>query len=110
MIDEKRLINRIRHDIECYEADMMRDHDLYVRVADMIHMIEGQHKINRWIPVEEKLPDEPGDYWVAMRHLDGSVTTEKMFWRPEWPCEDAWSEVVVAWQPYYCPEPFVPRN
>lgn len=59
-----------------------------------------------WILVEERLPDEPGNYWVTMRHLDGSVTTEKMFWRPDWPHEAAWNEVVVAWQPYYCPEPY----
>lgn len=45
-----------------------------------------------------------------MRHLDGSVTTVKMFWSPDWPHEDAWNEVVVAWQPYYYPEPFVPQN
>jgi len=24
-----------------------------------------------WVPVAERLPDKPGDYWVAMRHLDG---------------------------------------
>lgn len=39
-------------------------------------IIDGKMLI-RWIPVEEGLPDEPGDYWVAMRHLDGSITTEK---------------------------------
>lgn len=80
----------------------------YIR-AD-IRKIPTAKTENRWIPVEERLPDKPGDYWVAMRHLDGSITTEKMFWRPEWPHEDAWKEVVVAWQPYYCPEPFVPQN
>ena len=63
-----------------------------------------------WIPVEKRLPEKTGDYWVAMRHLDGNITTEKMFWRPEWPHEDAWKEVVLAWQPYYCPEPFNPQN
>ena len=65
---------------------------------------------NIWIPVEVRMPDKPGDYWVAMRHLDGSVTTEKMFWSPDWPHKDAWDEVVVVWQPYYCPEPFIPQN
>lgn len=69
-----------------------------------------QKDVPVWVPVTERLPDKPGDYWVAMRHLDGSVTTVKMFWSPDWPHEDAWNEVVVAWQPYYYPEPFVPRN
>lgn len=68
MIDEKKLIGRIRHDIECYEADMMKDHDLYVRVADMIHMIEGQPKINRWIPVEARLPKAKEDVLVCTRN------------------------------------------
>ena len=68
------------------------------------------NKREKWIPVEERLPDKPGDYWVAIRYLDGSVTTEKMFWRPDWPHEDAWREVVVAWQPYYCPEPYQSEN
>lgn len=65
---------------------------------------------NGWVPVAERLPEDTGDYWVAMRHLGGSITTEKMFWRPEWPCTDAWNGVVVAWQPYYCPKPFVPQD
>ena len=64
----------------------------------------------KWILVTDRLPDKPGDYWVAMRHLDGSVSTEKMSWYPDWSDEDAWNEVVIAWQPYYCPEPFVPQN
>lgn len=63
---------------------------------------------DRWTPVKERMPDEPGDYWVTMRHVDGSVSTGKMFWRPDWTHEDTWNEVVIAWQPYYCPEPFVP--
>lgn len=63
-----------------------------------------------WVPIAERLPDRSGDYWVTMRHLDGSVTTVKMFWSHDWPHEDAWNEVVVAWRPYYYPEPFVSQN
>lgn len=77
---------------------------------DCINMTIGNDETKGWISVEERLPDKPGDYWVAMRHRDGSVTTERMSWCPDWPHEDAWREVVVAWQPYYYPEPFVPQN
>lgn len=63
-----------------------------------------------WIPVAERLPDKPGDYWVTMRHLDGCLTTEKMFWCSGRLYKNAWKEVVVAWQVYYCPEPFVSQN
>lgn len=60
-----------------------------------------------WTPIAEKKPEEPGYYWVTIQHLDGTFSTEKYFWKPGWPCEDAWDEVVIAWQPYYYPEPFV---
>lgn len=60
----------------------------------------------KWILTEEQLPKEPGDYWVTMRHLNGTLTTEKYTWKPEQLCEDAWREVVVAWQPYFCPQPY----
>lgn len=60
----------------------------------------------KWILTEDQLPKEPGDYWVTMRHLNGTLTTEKYTWELEQLCEDAWREVVVAWQPYYCPQPY----
>lgn len=109
MIQE--IINKIEREIEL-RKNMPHNHEQVDicyglnRAKDIVSAMSEPG----WIPVEEELPDEPGDYWVAMRHLDGSITTEKMFWRPEWPCEDAWNEVVVAWQPYYSPEPFVPQN
>lgn len=92
----------------CPDPERLREIDaLYLDKCREVTALKEQP---RWIPVEKRLPDKPGDYWVAMRHLDGSVTTEKMFWRPDWPHEDAWNEVVIAWQPYYCPEPFVAQN
>lgn len=80
----------------------------YAIEAAIIALEEKENR--KWVLVDERSPDKRGDYWVTMRHLDGSITTEKMFWSPDWPHEDAWNEVVVAWQPYYCPEPFVPQN
>lgn len=109
MIQE--IINKIEREIEL-RKNMPHNHEQVdicyglIRARDIISTISKPD----WIPVAERLPDKPGDYWVAMRHLDGSVTTVKMFWSPDWPHEDAWNEVVVAWQPYYYPEPFVPQN
>ena len=80
----------------------------YAIEAAIIALEEKENR--KWVLVDERSPDKRGDYWVTMRHLDGSITTEQMFWSPDWPHEDAWNEVVVAWQPYYCPEPFVPQN
>ena len=78
-------------------------------IEEAIIALEEKKK-RKWVLVDEQLPDKPGDYWVTMRHLDGSITTEKMFWSPDWPHENTWNEVVVAWQPYYCPESFIPLS
>lgn len=99
------------YSVECVDCHCKTDGYRHNRVAgtdeeNITANADIWNRREKWIPVSERLPDKPGDYWVAMRHLDGSVTTEKMFWCPEWPHEDAWREVVVAWQPYYCPEPY----
>lgn len=74
-------------------------------------LIDSQPEIGEWIPVEERLPEETGDYWVTVKHLDSSLATEKMFWcNNSYVHAEAWKKVVVAWQPYYYPEPFVPQN
>ena len=73
-------------------------------------MISDGHKESKmpfkWVLVKDRLPEDPGYYWVTMRHLDGTLTTEKYFWTPEELCRDAGDEVVVAWQPYFFPEPY----
>lgn len=118
MIDEKKLIDRIRHDIECYEADMMKDHDLYVRVADMIHMIKGQPKINRWIPVTERLPEDGmnpiiQDSYVYPVTVDFGNVRDVRYYSF---CKGHWYNsgpnpldgIVIAWQPR--PESYQPEN
>lgn len=56
MIDEKKLIEMLRYDISCFETDGMKDEEMYIRVDDMMRMIEGQPKVGEWIPVTERLP------------------------------------------------------
>lgn len=73
---------------------------------DVAIAVLKEKESRKWIPVAEHLPEEQGYYWVTMRHIDGTFTTEKYFWEPGWSCEDAWREVIVSWQPYYCPEPY----
>lgn len=114
MIDEKRLIDRIRHDIECAEADMMKDHDLYVRVADMVHMIEGQPKINKWIPVEERLPEDeinpvtqdPYVYPVTVNFGNVKDVRYYSFCHGHWynSGQNPLDGIVIAWQSR--PEPY----
>lgn len=62
--------------------------------------------MGEWILVSDRLPTEEGDYWVTLRHIDGNLTTEKYGWKNHELYKQAWEEVVVAWQPYYCPKPY----
>lgn len=98
LIDADRLMDRLRGNVLIDVTPELEDE------------VAKQPTAQQWVPVEERMPDKPGDYWVTMRHLDGSATTEKMTWCPDWIHKDAWNEVVVAWQPYYCPEPFNSQN
>ena len=66
--------------------------------------IEGM--IHKWIPIKERLPEKSGVYWTTMRHTDGSLSTERYYWKSEYWNKQAWKEVVVAWKPYDCPEPY----
>lgn len=114
MIDVKLVVcicDEIKNASDILAAQMtVYERQLYQVACDRIAVAVSEYaesKCKKWIPVEERLPEKIGDYWVAMKHLDGSMTIEKMFWRPDWPHKEAWNEVVVAWQPYYCPELFV---
>lgn len=93
MIDEKKLIECLEHDISCFEREGKKDCELYIRVDDMVKMINGQPKINRWIPCTEKMPENEEDveityirkYWRTGETMyltarafyeDGTLTTE----------------------------------
>lgn len=58
MIDEKKLIECLAHDMSCFETKEKKVSQLYVRVDDMVRMINGQPKIGGWIPCSERLPEE----------------------------------------------------
>ena len=47
MIDEKKLIECLKHDISCFETEGKKVSERYLRVDDMIRMIKGQPKIGR---------------------------------------------------------------
>lgn len=70
MIDEKKLIEEIwskynsrYNDATLYDADETK---LINRVLSEIQrLIEAQHKVGKWIPVSERLPDKKGLYLVS---------------------------------------------
>ena len=93
MIDEKKLIQCLKHDISCFETEGKKVSERYLRVDDMIRMIKGQPKIGRWIPCSERMPESEKDveityvrkHWKTGEPLystarafyeDGTMTTE----------------------------------
>ena len=94
------------------------------RVEDIIckHMNDG------WIPVEERLPGEPGKYWATIRKSNGTITepiitdfrgakNKYVVNTPDgreyetWGIDTAfYGSRVIAWKPYYAPEPYNSGN
>lgn len=58
MIDEKKLIECLAYDMSCFETEDKKVSQLYVRVDDMVRMINGQPKIGGWILCSERMPDK----------------------------------------------------
>lgn len=65
MIDEKKLIECLVRDISCFETEDKKDCQLYVRVDDMVRMIQGQPQIGVWIPCSERLPESEKDVEIT---------------------------------------------
>lgn len=120
MIDEKKLIDALRYDLSCFETDYAKDNELYIRVDDMIRMIEGQPKEDEWIPVSERLPDTDDKIpvWVSFHEPFGGYT-RKAYWNCEWETGKncfMWEngkkirDTLAAWKRYYAPEPYKEDN
>ena len=61
MIDENRLFNEIA---ELYPMETLsKDEEMLVQ--DIYEIIDELSKVNEWIPVTERLPDEKGLYLVT---------------------------------------------
>lgn len=105
MIDEKKLIQCLKHDISCFETEGKKVSELYLRVDDMLRMIKGQPKIGRWIPCSERMPESEKDveityvskHWKTGEPLystarafyeDGTMTTETSSFN--WDDTDNW--------------------
>lgn len=115
MIDEKKLIECLRYDISCFEGcKNKKDTEIYVSVYDVIRMIEGQPKVNKWIPCSKRLPKEKTnpitndfcEYQVTFKSGEVTDIRHYKFGRGHW-----WNgpgimdKYVVAWreplEPYH---------
>ena len=85
-------------------------------------------KNDGWIPVEERLPEAFGKYWVTIRYDDGRISepvvvnfqgvkqkyvvdTPNGREYETWGIDSAFhGSRVIAWRPYYIPEPYRPER
>lgn len=63
-----------------------------------------ERELSEWIKLSDDFPKNRGDYWVTLKHRDGSLSVEKFKFDWDELVIAAWKETVIAWQPYYCPE------
>lgn len=125
MIDEKRLIKQLKES-NYHHASNSREEVLLDRT---IRIVQEQPKVNEWIPIEERLPEEHDsifaklkdtDKWnkamfekisddvnVTIEFDDGIRKTITMHTRDgEWSIRNTFKHFkVIAWQPL--PNPYV---
>ena len=93
---------------------------------EKIEKIIRKHMNDGWIPVEDKLPEVFGKYWATIRYDDGRISepivvdfrgvrqkyvidTPNGREYETWGIDSAFhGSRVIAWRPYYIPEPYRP--
>lgn len=93
-------------------------------VEDIIH----NHINDGWIPVEDRMPEVLGKYWATIRYDDGRISepvvvdfrgvrekyvvdTPNGREYETWGIDSAFhGSRVIAWRPYYIPEPYRPER
>lgn len=118
MIDEKKLIEEIRKRRDYWEskaAEYDEAGERYEYLMDVcdgkateltatLSIINEQPKVGEWIPVEERLPKNDGEFIVMIR---GEAEPRALYFDVEdkdWHCNEYCDYDVVAWQPM--PEPW----
>ena len=100
----------------------------YECIKDACKDIIRKHMNDGWIPVEERLPGEPGKYWATIRKSNGTITepiitdfrgakNKYVVNTPDgreyetWGIDTAfYGSRVIARKPYYAPEPYNTGN
>lgn len=111
MIDEKRLIEELKFQIN--NCETYGHSDIYIDLEMAKKWVETieKKKVGEWIPVEERLPEEPkqnpklDDRPMEIYLVDiGEDYPFRAFWNGKY-FHDGWSRLdVLAWMPL--PEPF----
>lgn len=76
----------------------------YIKALEDAIELEKRELLSEWVKLSDDFPKSRGDYWVTLKHRDGSLSVEKFKFDWDELVIAAWKEIVIAWQPYYCPE------
>ena len=98
------------------------------RAEEIIRGIIRKHMNDGWIPVDDRLPEVFGKYWATIRYDDGRISepivvdfrgvrqkyvvdTPNGREYETWGIDSAFhGSRVIAWRPYYIPEPYHPER
>ena len=96
MIDENKLIEEL--------IPLLNDNDDMILAGRIIGIIDRQPKVGVWIPVSERLPEEPDHYEVTVDFGSERVTTT-IFYSVRESRWGAYESYVTAWRERL-PEPY----
>lgn len=99
-----------------------------VVLLDCVEDIISKHMNDGWISVDDRLPEVFGKYWATIRYDDGRISepivvdfrgvqekyvvdTPNGREYETWGIDSAFhGSRVIAWRPYYIPEPYRPER
>lgn len=119
-------LEKIFKEIDTYSLEFVMfggKSDAYIS-SKWVKDIIRKHMNDGWIPVEERLPEVFGKYWGTIRYDDGKISepivvdfrgvrqkyvvdTPNGREYETWGIDSAFhGSRVIAWRPYYIPEPY----
>lgn len=114
MIDEKKLINYIKAEINPYGKPFNGTaYEFGLKLIDYIEAMEKQPQVGGWVPVTERLPDNGYGVLVTVNGKHNNITFENALEIAEYDNTEGWiiegyldwiDPDVTAWQPL--PEPY----
>ena len=114
MIDEKKLINYIKTEINPYGKPFLDTaYEFGLKLIDYIEAMEEQPQVGGWIPASERLPEDGYGVLVTVNGKHNNITFVDALEIAEYDGDFGWivegypqwtDPDVTAWQPL--PEPF----
>ena len=126
MQELEKILEEIENESERYRKAVGTEH--LVSGLEMAEEIIRKHMNDGWIPVNDRLPEVFGKYWATIRYDDGRtsepvvvdfrgvrqkyvVDTPNGREYETWGIDSAFhGGRVIAWRPYYIPEPYHPER